>query len=62
MQEDMRTALKQKKDFIMRELDLIGEDTPASDFERSNLLVQMVSKVRLACKGFSSQLCSRTVS
>jgi hypothetical protein len=59
MQQDMRTALKQKKDFIMRELDLIGEDTPVSDFERSNLLVQIVSKVRLASKKFSSHLCSR---
>lgn len=59
MQQDMRSALKQKKDFIIRELDLIGEDTPVSDFERSNLLVQMVSKVRTNCKDLPSVSCSR---
>ena len=37
--------LKLERDFIKRELLVLGEDIPANEFERSNVLMQIVSRV-----------------
>ena len=37
--------LKLERDSIKRELLVLGEDIPANEFERSNVLMQIVSRV-----------------
>lgn len=41
----MVLTLKQERETLKRELISLGEDTPVNDFERSNLLMQMIAKV-----------------
>lgn len=40
-----KADLKLKRDSIKRELLVLGEDIPANEFEKSNVLMQIVSRV-----------------
>ena len=42
----MKLDLKERRDTTKRELLALGEEIPVNEFERSNVLMQMVSRVR----------------
>ena len=46
LHEKMESALFSRRDGLKKELAVLAESAAQNDFEKSNLLIQMVSKVR----------------